>query len=986
MYVTLPGGATRLENAYVEVYDSGSNFYDVAWTDSQGVLELWYIPEDTYTFQIDPRVATNILDPGRYLQTSVNVTADYLQSTYDSMYGGNVQTESVEVDEAPRVVELQVYSPESGNLTLPDRTQPVAGLMIDFYPIDPQNTNPPISGTTNSNGTVFLGLTPETEGTYGVSIYDQSSNFHYEEITLVAETSTDPIEMVFAVPTRIVELRVYEARNGDPNQPDITKPVADLWVDAFPIDATNSGPFVNTRTDSLGIAPMGFYADTTGRYGISVWGDGISSTFFEHDFVAEASTAPITIGVVKADRSLSIELVNSSDDSPFPAPQDYGANIYCHKDDGINLLYFDGYVEPGQSQATVSVVDGGVYTCSAWVGEEYPASEVRIDLDSQQSQTVSIPVLQAESSVTFRVLNQNGERVQDQFEVSIWTDPFASTGDSNGGVNHYGWGVSENQEVTIPTISGQTYYGHIRFPSPSEDMPLTFTEESLLMEPGAINPIVAPASGNNTVHNVTAKQADGFVEVILYGIDGRPVSGGYAFAHAPLQDIDETGETPPPTGGGDIIVDRNLDALGTALIPVIAGKTYFFNAGPYFEADEFPENIIFPPGQEFIYELGTGTPQLEFFLTEPNYTLTVKSSFPNGVDTGGIDFIGCHAETSSGTASFVERFEVGDLKVQLSVNRRDPQIFVGGCYAIIEGADHTVGEEYFQEFTFRPRANTRTGTIEITFQEAQEFFPEETETFQLDEGKTFTFGDESTRLITPPGAFGANGQGSIKVGSATGYHAVGNKRPLSVWNITPRNGNNEIVEIPDKPAQLCFKVNPERLKKFNASAESLVISRYDPKKKEWFPKATSLITDETTGEQSVCALIDHFSIWGNIVDVIREGRSRGPTALKFRPPKASKKKSAKKIKKSGSRWTILFEPPTGALATTPYEFQYSSTNSKKKCEKTTEFKKSARLEETERFRIKASTSRGLCGRLRVVGGQTWSEVTFKKAKKKKKKK
>lgn len=185
-------------------------------------------------------------------------------------------------------------------------------------------------------------------------------------------------------------------------------------------------------------------------------------------------------------------------------------------------------------------------------------------------------------------------------------------------------------------------------------------------------------------------------------------------------------------------------------------------------------------------------------------------------------------------------------------------------------------------------------------------------------------------------------------------------------NITPKV-DGVAIERPSKTIRYCTPINVAAFtEKYGVAPTALRLARYDTQSQQWLPVVTEVLgTGETV---QVCADLNHFSIWGQIIDVIKEIRQEVPRNLKVKY--AGKKKN--------QRVRFVWDAPDNAPVTTTYVLEYA-TKAKKKSKCASLDRSLFKQKEVvgTKFAIKKKRSNKVCVQVSVKDGDPTSR-TFRK--------
>ncbi|MCI5065877.1 hypothetical protein MRY87_09150 [bacterium] len=973
-----------LRGVYVEVTHPSYGYMGSGETGITGVAEIsGYFPDGIYDI---------------YIQKG-NVD-DTLSRTVDYLSGGMVGGVFVQ----PLTVSFSSDFPFSADLLRLKLEKPNGSPVENMYVELSRSGSYVGSVTSGADGicTFDGSFTALPEGEYKIVAIPEYSypppiGGPYLETELVfslSESSSSFLEGQFIrdvrfeirIPERVMSISVFESMPGEFTVPDTTKPVSDVSVSINSFDDPDDYAYASTGSD--GIARLPLTTRSSGRFSISAYSDEKGHTYREIDIPAGRDDFAATLVFPSVDAEIEVSLVDSSGD-PVTAQvdeNDYSMTwVHCYSVNGDLPLSFDGQVKKDESSVKIDVIGGVRYQCSAYFGEEYAVQEVEVLAVSDSTVAATLSITEAGALATFQFIDGNTRQpiVSDrQLDVSCWTDPYRDGEPSGPIVNHGAYSLTENATAQLSLIEGVSYYCYARF----------LTEEEQQFNSLAIGDYVDPGefeiiAEQGLQRAIPLKSSDAQITLCLKGVDGQPVTRGFAYIFSPGSfsggDDDEQEEpgasaTPTPDGGGkafdsdgddsnvfdDIHAHRELDASGCAQIGAFSGREYFANAQP----DGSTVDVIYP-AERYVSPLETGeSRELSFQLTQPNYTLTLTADPDSQFGEyrlEDVDFPFCYAEDGDGVFSFSESLETEALVLRLAVNKRDPQTFHVSCGLIFDDEEGGIGQGFFEDFFFTPKKRTESGAVAVLFDEAEPNFPESTAEVRNNTETRVTLPDGS-KATFQVSAIAESGQGAFTYQSGRSSRAQSAQYDLlRQFDLKIRN-DGELKERPNKPIQFCFLLDTEKLAELGVSPEAVKIGRIDEDTGRYILSETTIRT-ETDEDGSTrtfaCGSLDHFSIWSTIIDVGEKLKAEAPSKVRIRAPR--KVRAGKKKRRANNRkWRVVFTAPEGAEETSRFVFEYNFK--KKQCRKGN-FKKQIGFTGTGPLFVK-SRKRSLCGRVKAVGG------------------
>ncbi|MCB0330967.1 MAG: hypothetical protein KDD70_14955, partial [Bdellovibrionales bacterium] len=329
-------------------------------------------------------------------------------------------------------------------------TIPYSPLLEGDYRVElvPWATSLPLLQTTR-----YLTI-DETTAVYSNGFYEVTDSFFIDEAS------------------RSIKVEIYEAVAGT-STPDLTKPVEDVYVDAYPADP-ELPPLTSGITGSNGVAYLPISDTTSGFYNINIFSpNGVNDV---QPITIEQGTSDVVVqfALNLGDADIVIALENSSgqalvaQESQFdPERSDIFVNCFLEFETTNPeefptgaILNADANVPIGQSGTTLKVSGGYTYRCSAFneaTGE--PISQQTVVAVTGVPQSVTLRAVEKDASVTIRLLDDatGALIVGPRFYVDAFTDYSANSG--GGVIDDFDFGDTVDGTVTLQLVAGQDYVG-----------------------------------------------------------------------------------------------------------------------------------------------------------------------------------------------------------------------------------------------------------------------------------------------------------------------------------------------------------------------------------------------------------------------------------------------------------------------------------------------------------------------------------------------
>lgn len=842
---------------------------------------------------------------------------------------------------------------------------------------------------------------------------DSSPDFPETRTTLNFDSTGSDVTEVVELGTfaHTIEVRVVETNaDGSLSERRVKNAQVDAWELIPPESDTTNGDFFYSHgeTGSDGTLDLGLVQATLNKIGVSVRKTGYSEGYREVRLSKQGNTTLARVGLRKTNAAVQYQIFRGgTSGEAFPVPENSYGDVACFSVDAqeTNPVHFFSPIEPGESSGSIAVTGGLDYECRAWIeGSGYSEQQVFVPVGGSKNVNFYIHSPNSQLVVEFR--DEQGQLVTGlPMELSLWTDRYdaESRGELENFVDHSVWSRVEAGTETFEVIEGQRYfaYAHLsQFPADLNPRTIVADNGSEYVIPFQIEPVVISSEGPNKLV-ITLERADEFIRVRLFDQNGEPLAAspefdpnhaGWVHAYSPglLDGDDEEGSTeniiPGETVGtlpgeeevlDEFWTDGLLNTKGEAELGVRSGRRYYVSAGPFLNPEK-EGDFLPPPDREVVVEAGGGPYVVDFRLQQPNFTLRVNlegtDDEGNALDFSRADFIGCFAFNDRKHNYAESRDGTGKVKLALRIDDlRKSEQWEGGCHVAFfpqNDSGETFGDQYFAEFEFKNKRLEEQRRLTITLENFGTYFPAEEQEVNLSSESEVKLFDGESSLRVPAGALGEGEQAVFEIKSATGWRQYEGGKVKDALDITPKV-DGVAIERPSKAIRYCTPVNVAQFEaQYGVSPSAIRLARYDTQTRQWLPTVTEVLG---SGEVvRVCADLNHFSIWGQIIDVIKEIRQSAPENLNVRFNKG-KKKRKKRIR-------FTWDAPENAPATTEYVLEYASkARKKKRCSNLPRTKfKSVNVIGTRKAIRKQKRMKKICAQVSVKDGVEPASRTFRK--------
>jgi len=722
-----------------------------------------------------------------------------------------------------------------------------------------------------------------------------------------------PITLTAA--TRYFKVRVTEAGPpSDVNERAAGDPVPNYELSAFTLGDPNY--WLDTKTDINGEALIYVHPGVDYNYSIDGFLEGYSVEFINQIPDPGLGQTLINLQTVPGDTPITFNLKDNTGANFVVPVNDFGF-VGCETFTPSNKrLRFGGDLEYLDTSTTFNVV-GGMYRCYMdMVG--FGTTPIQFNVQPGISQSFDVTVLPVDASVTINVLDKTtGAKITG---TCFETVAFAIGSTTGSEVDHFDWDESDTGEMTLQVIDGIEYetflspcLGDSAFgPQPDENLQRMIAAGTTgqYVIPGALMSFVADKNSPVTI-DYFLESANAMLTVTLVDDQGNAINQGWVEA---AEEFDYSAGPPPE----DFRWTGAPLMNGQAVLNLVAGVKYLIRAFP----QPGPAGILLPPRPVEITLAENDSQQLQLQALKPNHQVGIDLSFPvsdaSGTRAVAQNFVSCFGHTFDGREVFNE------------VNPGDPT----GLLLQVEGPDdywtigcHVGGEEngdlrqFHGEAVYLPAAGTATGRVEIQMFDIGRYYDESCSSFTLDQSEKITLADGQTLLEIPANAFGDAGSGEVCSASGRGISFSDIAFPTSSFDIVVTVNDEEVTQ-PERPVNIWFAIDEDRLAELNATVGDLSVGSFNEDANTWRLDGSFTIR-ELDGVQYLVVPVTHFTIWGTLVNLSKALKSQFPTNLKVK--RAKKKAGAKKQKVTFS-WTA----PSGADENQPYELEYVKLSKKNK--------------------------------------------------------
>ncbi|MCB0330159.1 MAG: hypothetical protein KDD70_10855, partial [Bdellovibrionales bacterium] len=435
--------------------------------------------------------------------------------------------------------------------------------------------------------------------------------------------------------------------------------------------------------------------------------------------------------------------------------------------------------------------------------------------------------------------------------------------------------------------------------------------------PTTFTSVNVPFNQPNSTQQVflRAERADAKIEVTLFDSDGSSAVNGYVDIRARANSSNSN--TFP------IRFTTQVAANQSIIIPVPSGRTYDVRVGAVVSSGATVQKIQPEPVEVTIPNGSTSTSIVNVALRDPNYTLIVNTSAldqnNSSVSTSSFDFLSCFAYNARGEYSYSQDTSGSAISLNLFVeNTSKSETYRVGCF----GVQSTSGDsrQFFGETNYNTIKNQTTDILGLTISDQGIAYGSVGQSAPVDRSNELTFPDGMTTLDIPSGALGSSGTATVNIQTATGIRSSESTYPLTAWNITPTLSGSTITD-PNDSAELCIPIDEDDVLAQGATTADVSLASYDDTTQQWESVETSIVG--TSGNLFACGQVNHYSIFGTILDVAQSLQSTVPTNFRF----TLRSKNSKR-KKCVAKWTA---PDSDFASTLTYILRYSRTKNRKKC-------------------------------------------------------
>lgn len=725
-----------------------------------------------------------------------------------------------------------------------------------------------------------------------------------------------------------------------------------------------------------------------GSYYCFVTYDGMGG-YLEYITVAANSTSTVSYTVVNRSANIVATLRNSSGTATPLQSGEYAA-INCYNTVSGEPSYKE--FKPNFSSATLRVAPG-TYDCMISQGASIGADQ-RITIAASQTKTLNYYQPVRDTSVTIRAVDTTtGQRVSG---VSI---EYNVSSISPSGQSDYRFSTNSTGEATFSLIGNLDYTASLYIlGDEGAGSAADFARDGFITADGIDYGVkrnfvefTASESGSQTIE-IELVPLTTFLNISAKDKNGNPVTAGWvSVEHYSFNKEAETAPSPSPsasaapTPASPIVGAENgpIEDLyygadivnGSARVSVIGDKKYEVRVFPY-TSDTGEE---FPPAPQTVTPATGETVSLNFSVVPPNYTLTVLPVIAEGDGAGVLSTQEVYCYANNANDQFAHGYGTESVALKLLVAKpKKPEKWNIHCHGIILEDDEY--RFYFGETIHRPKRQATSGTLDLTLIDEGAFYEEESKTFNSTTDAEIRIAG-GVELGIPKGALPQSSTALIKSGTAKGYRSPTNAKVVQAMDISfIVNGEN--VEELDSGASICFPVDEDDIQsKYGTDADSIYIASYNEETGTWSKEEVdTTVRRADDGTVSVCtSSIRHFSIWGSIVDYIKEARESLCTSFKSRKVRDRKKKSSRQKKK---RVRFTWDAPESATDITKYEVDLLKSRKKvnrRKCKKKSDeaWEKAKTYEVVGPKLTRKVRSGKYCWRARVKDGQDNDSLPLK---------
>ncbi|MCB0352444.1 MAG: hypothetical protein KDD64_02930 [Bdellovibrionales bacterium] len=475
-------------------------------------------------------------------------------------------------------------------------------------------------------------------------------------------------------------------------------------------------------------------------------------------------------------------------------------------------------------------------------------------------------------------------------------------------------------------------------------------------------PLNPNQSNPPTQKDITVIQADSFIQVTLFDSDGT--SAVAAFVN--IESTNESNQSLP----FPIVVSGQAMSGNSLILPVVGGLSYTVSAGALVTQGQGVQKI--QPNPVVVTPSSGQTTEVNLKLTDPNYILNITPSAQttqgDSVSTSGFSSIACFAYNGRREFSFSQTFSNGIVTLPLLVaSLNKAENWRVGCHGIESSMNDS--RQFLGEKTYTTAKGQSADVTGVTMTQSGTAYAALSEDIDVDNSNELIFQDGKTTLDIPSNALGSSGTASVTIKTAFGWRSDIDSIPLTTWDISP-SMNDTVISDPDDSSELCIPVDEDDLTLYDADINDVVLARYDEEEQRWIEVETTIVG--SPGAYFACGSVDHYSIFGTIIDVLEELEESVPTNFKVK----LRKKKAKK-KKCVFTWDAPDSEVSDALS---YVLRFSKVKKKSKCE-ALEDDDFSTTDVSGTTQAILTTRKACCGEVLVSDSTTSTDRVFKKARK-----
>lgn len=683
----------------------------------------------------------------------------------------------------------------------------------------------------------------------------------------------------------------------------------------------------------------------------------------------EAPIQPVT------DAYLEINfLKNGEDGNYFTVPSDGRGSIRCVSELGLGAgATFRANFDPGDRDAQIGLASKySPYRCSGQLeGHGVTSFNTQVIRGIKTTRELGIFPVDAVIGFVIRDRIERNPVVGLPVRVKAFTDtksppPFGSPQI----VELRTGGAFSGGAAIVSVVGGQRYrvalqrISTLQQPSLSEPINRSTikTKEGIYyFTPDVLEPVEIEKEGNKE-YPIYVEKSDSSIEVSLTDVNGDPIEG-WVRAESPVLDPNDDEQFP-------LRFEQSIPQNGTVAVPLVSGRKFTIRAGPKKERGEEVDEILPEPFEITPVAGENGTHPFE--MREPNYTLTIsvsaESSQGDSVPIDSFDHIACFAYNAERAHSFSQSLQDGAISLSLltsNLSRRES--WRVGCHGIESTGEQS--RQFFIESDYRTIGGGEAAdTISLTMGERGTAYPPKAERLTIDQESEVVLPDGRATLRVPANAFGSSGNAEITVQTALGWRTDLDSAVLEAWELTP-TVDDETVEEPEDLIELCMPIDEDELAELGTDPEDVKIARYDDEEQRWVETDTTL--SGTEGNYFACGSVDHFSIWGTIIDVISAIQAETPSDLRVQ---------YKRQVKNRNRFIVNWQEIESSISSTvTYTVRFKSPRKRKQCKRldTSKFRE---RDVSGRSRIRVKTKQNsLCAEVLVKDASTSTSRKFRKS-------